>query len=54
MSIFTTKIRADKTKYPVLLSNGNLVAGGVLRTSARTTLYRRTESARLYEHSPWR
>lgn len=26
MSIFTTKIRADKSKYPVLLSNGNLVA----------------------------
>ena len=26
MSTFTTKIRADKTKYPVLLSNGNLVA----------------------------
>jgi aminopeptidase N len=26
MSIFTTKIRADKAKYPVLLSNGNLVA----------------------------
>ena len=25
MSVFTTKIRADKTKYPVLLSNGNLV-----------------------------
>jgi aminopeptidase N len=26
MSVFTTKIRADKTKYPVLLSNGNLVS----------------------------
>eukprot|EP00227_Mantoniella_beaufortii_P013752 CAMPEP_0197580900 /NCGR_PEP_ID=MMETSP1326-20131121/4577_1 /TAXON_ID=1155430 /ORGANISM="Genus nov. species nov., Strain RCC2288" /LENGTH=934 /DNA_ID=CAMNT_0043144729 /DNA_START=30 /DNA_END=2834 /DNA_ORIENTATION=- len=26
MSIFTTKIRADKAKYPVLLSNGNLVS----------------------------
>ena len=25
MSVFTTKIRAYKTKYPVLLSNGNLV-----------------------------
>ena len=25
MSVFTTKITADKTKYPVLLSNGNLV-----------------------------
>jgi aminopeptidase N len=52
MSIFTTKIRADKTKYPVLLSNGNLVAWEVFRTSNRTTVFRRTESARLYEHSP--
>ena len=25
MSIFTTKIIADKTKYPILLSNGNLI-----------------------------
>ena len=28
-------------------------AGGVLRTTAPPTLNRRTESARLYEHSPW-
>ena len=28
MSVFTTKIVADKAKYPVLLSNGNLVASG--------------------------
>ncbi len=28
MSRFTTTLRADKSKYPVLLSNGNRVAGG--------------------------
>jgi aminopeptidase N len=28
MSIFTTKITADKAKYPVLLSNGNLIDSG--------------------------
>ena len=28
MSIFTTRITADKTKYPVLLGNGNLVDSG--------------------------
>ncbi|MCP0912809.1 aminopeptidase N [Legionella sp. 27cVA30] len=28
LSIFTTKIHADKRQYPVLLSNGNLVASG--------------------------
>lgn len=30
MSLFTTDIIADKTKYPVLLSNGNMIAGGEL------------------------
>ncbi len=30
MALFTTKIIADKTKYPVLLSNGNPVASGDL------------------------
>ncbi len=30
MTRFTTVIRADKSKYPVLLSNGNLVANGEL------------------------
>ncbi len=30
MSLFTTDIIADKSKYPVLLSNGNWVAGGEL------------------------
>lgn len=30
MSVFTTKIVADKEKYPVLLSNGNLVEEGNL------------------------
>ena len=28
LSIYTTRISADKTKYPVLLSNGNLVSKG--------------------------
>jgi aminopeptidase N len=28
MAVFTVTLRADKTKYPVLLSNGNLVATG--------------------------
>ena len=28
MSVFTTRIEADKKKYPVLLSNGNLVDSG--------------------------
>ena len=28
MSVFTTKITADKAKYPVLLSNGNLIDSG--------------------------
>lgn len=30
MSSFTTRIEADKTAYPVLLSNGNLIAQGPL------------------------
>ncbi|HNG61491.1 MAG TPA: M1 family aminopeptidase, partial [Cellvibrionaceae bacterium] len=30
MSSFTTRIEADKTAYPVLLSNGNLIAQGAL------------------------
>ena len=28
MSSFTTRIEADKTRYPLLLSNGNLIAQG--------------------------
>lgn len=30
MTVFTTEIIAEQAKYPVLLSNGNLVASGVL------------------------
>ena len=30
MSKYTTRIEADKAKYPVLLSNGNLVDSGDL------------------------
>lgn len=30
MSIYTTRIEADKQLYPVLLSNGNLVESGDL------------------------
>ena len=40
MSVFTTKITADKTKYPVLLSNGNLVE---TETSADGRRTRRVE-----------
>ena len=31
MASYTVTLRADKTKYPVLLSNGNLVEAGVLQ-----------------------
>jgi aminopeptidase N len=34
MSVFTTKIVADKQKYPVLLSNGNLIESGVCSDDA--------------------
>ncbi|MCW5613047.1 MAG: aminopeptidase N [Rubrivivax sp.] len=30
MAVYTVTLRADRTKYPVLLSNGNLVAEGLL------------------------
>lgn len=30
MSVFTTKITAEKSRYPVLLSNGNKVASGIV------------------------
>ncbi|HEY4112492.1 MAG TPA: aminopeptidase N, partial [Rhizomicrobium sp.] len=30
LAVFTTRIEADKTKYPVLLSNGNLIKSGDL------------------------
>tara|TARA_B100000686_G_C16800216_1_gene985391 strand:+ start:251 stop:2941 length:2691 start_codon:yes stop_codon:yes gene_type:complete len=30
MSLFTTKITAEKSRYPILLSNGNKVASGVV------------------------
>jgi len=33
MSSYTVTLRADKAKYPVLLSNGNLVASGALEGS---------------------
>jgi len=41
-------------RYPSAADNFTLdfVAGGVLRTSTRPTLNRRTEYARPYEHSP--
>ena len=31
MAVYTTTLVADKTRYPVLLSNGNLIAGGELQ-----------------------
>ena len=35
MSVFTTKITADKQKYPVLLSNGNLTRSGDCEDDAK-------------------
>lgn len=40
MSKFTTRIEADKTLYPVLLSNGNLVDEGDLPVSCSITMSR--------------
>ena len=39
MSIFTTRIEADKTKYPVLLGNGNLVDSGDLDGGKHFTVW---------------
>ena len=39
MSEFTTKITADKAKYPVLLSNGNLVDSGELDGGKHFTVW---------------
>ena len=39
MSIFTTRITADKTKYPVLLGNGNLVDSGDLEDGKHFTVW---------------
>ncbi len=35
MAVFTTRIEADKTECPVLLSNGNLVASGAVQGTGR-------------------
>ena len=39
MSRFTTKIIADKTKYPVLLSNGNLLSSGDLEDNEHFAIW---------------
>lgn len=39
LSIFTTRISADKSKYPVLLSNGNLVESGDLPNGRHWALW---------------
>lgn len=39
MSIFTTRISADKAKYPVLLSNGNLIESGDLDGGRHFTVW---------------
>jgi aminopeptidase N len=39
MSVFTTKIVAEKSKYPVLLSNGNLVESGDLDGGKHFTVW---------------
>jgi aminopeptidase N len=39
MSVFTTTITADKAKYPVLLSNGNLVDSGELDGGRHFTVW---------------
>ena len=48
-------LRAGQCRYKVAVFTSNVrwagTAGGVWRTSTRPTLNRRTESARLYEHS---
>ena len=44
MSIFTTKMTADKTKYPVLLSNGNLVKSEELEGNLHSATW----------NDPWR
>jgi aminopeptidase N len=42
MSIFTTTIIADKTKYPVLLSNGNLIDAGTIESPSGEMRHRVT------------
>ena len=39
MALFTTKITADKTKYPVMLSNGNLIQSGDLEGGKHFTVW---------------
>lgn len=39
LSVFTTRISADKAKYPVLLSNGNLVESGDLPNGRHWVLW---------------
>ncbi len=39
MATFTTRIEADKTKYPVLLSNGNLTDSGLLEDGRHFTVW---------------
>jgi hypothetical protein len=39
MSVFTTRIEADKKKYPVLLSNGNLVESGAVSRGRQKALH---------------
>jgi len=40
MSIFRTKIIADKTKYPILLSNGNLQEHGILDNNRHYVIWK--------------
>ena len=40
MSVYTTRIEADKAKYPVLLSNGNLIEEGDAGNGRRDALNR--------------
>ncbi len=39
MSLFTTKVIADKEKYPTLLSNGNLIDSGTLDENRHFTIW---------------
>ena len=41
MSKFTTRIEADKTLYPVLLSNGNLIDEGDMAVSSSISVFQR-------------
>ena len=46
MSTFTVRIEADQASYPVLLSNGNKVAEGIIEGNAERMLKVQTHRSR--------